>query len=72
MARHAALIDELAGARLAVPFDELGLRRAASGTGLRLLVWRPDVHPPRFAARQTVRSLAPNSAMNRSTTAFRS
>jgi 1,4-alpha-glucan branching enzyme len=44
MSRHDRLLAELSGARLAVPFDILGLKPAEPGPGLRLLVWQPDVH----------------------------
>jgi 1,4-alpha-glucan branching enzyme len=43
MSRYGALLEELSGARLAVPFELLGLKPAENGRGLRLLVWQPDV-----------------------------
>lgn len=43
MSRYGTLLEELSGARLAVPFELLGLKPAENGRGLRLLAWQPDV-----------------------------
>ena len=43
MSGYGTLLEELSGARLAVPFELLGLKPAENGRGLRLLAWQPDV-----------------------------